>query len=326
MKTWLVRIATAVLLIILALTVYNASLWAPEPLGSPKLIAHRGIHQQIDRTGGIERDECAATRILPPEHDYFENSIAGIRSAFDAKAQMVEVDVAPTKDGEMVLFHDWTLDCRTNGTGDIRDATLAELKTLDIGHGYSADAGQTFPLRGKGVGLMPTLAEGLLARQGGALMFHFKSKDPAEADLLADILEREGRDPVDLGDGFYGHEAPVGRIRERFPDAWAWTKDEARACSEDYLKIGWTGIVPETCQGRTMIVPTNYQWLVWGWPDRTIARMKAAGTRIIMVGPVGDASAPQGLTEPRQLGEIPASFNGYVWVEKIEDIGPALVR
>ncbi len=58
---------------------------------------------------------------------------------------MVEIDVAPTKDGKMVLFHDWTVDCRTNGKGETRDLTLAELKALDIGYGYTADGGKTYP-------------------------------------------------------------------------------------------------------------------------------------------------------------------------------------
>jgi glycerophosphoryl diester phosphodiesterase len=31
-----------------------------------------------------------------------------------------------------------------------------------------------------------------------------------------------------------------------------------------------------------------------------------------------------GLTLPEQLGEIPASFNGYVWVDDIWTVGPAL--
>jgi hypothetical protein len=63
-------------------------------------------------------------------------------------ADLVEIDVAPTPTGNGV-FHDWTVDCRTEGKGEVRAATMAELKQLDPGYGYTADGGKTFPLRGK---------------------------------------------------------------------------------------------------------------------------------------------------------------------------------
>ena len=51
--------------------------------------------------------------------------------------------------------------------------------------------------------------------------------------------------------------------------------------------------------------------------------MKAAGTRVLILAPVGGDS-PMGLSLPEQLGKIPRSFKGYVWVEDIWTIGPAL--
>ena len=44
---------------------------------------------------------------------------------------------------------------------DLRLQLEAELEALDIGHGYTADGGATFPFRGKAVGEMPTLGEAL---------------------------------------------------------------------------------------------------------------------------------------------------------------------
>ena len=86
-----------------------------------------------------------------------------MRAGFAAGADIVELDVHPTTDGEFAVFHDWTLDCRTDGQGVTREHSMAYLKKLDIGHGYTADGGKTFPFRGKGIGLMPTLAEVLEA-------------------------------------------------------------------------------------------------------------------------------------------------------------------
>ncbi|MFC3523032.1 glycerophosphodiester phosphodiesterase family protein [Streptomonospora nanhaiensis] len=49
----------------------------------------------------------------PPEHPYLENTIAGMRAAFDAGADQVEFDVHRTADDRFAVFHDWEVDCRT---------------------------------------------------------------------------------------------------------------------------------------------------------------------------------------------------------------------
>jgi glycerophosphoryl diester phosphodiesterase len=156
-------------------------------------------------------------------------------------------------------------------------------------------------------------------------MYNFKSGDAAEADLLAAKLSQTGRDPVAKGDAFYGHPDPINRIRELYPDVWAWSPQEARECSEAYVMLGWSGILPESCKGRTMIIPVNYQWAFWGWPNRLIARMEEHGGKVLVIGPAGE-DKPRGLTLPEQLGEIPDSFNGYVWVEDGFNIIPALIQ
>lgn len=92
----------------------------------------------------------------------------------------MEFDVHPTKDGQFAVFHDWTLECRTDVEGVTRDHTMEELKQLDIGYGYTADGGKTYPFRGKGVGLMPTLDEVLVAFPKQSFLIHIKSDDPLE--------------------------------------------------------------------------------------------------------------------------------------------------
>ena len=62
-----------------------------------------------------------------------ENTMASFRRAVAMGATEVETDVAFTKDGKLVLFHDETLERTTNGTGLPEDFTLAELQRLDAG-------------------------------------------------------------------------------------------------------------------------------------------------------------------------------------------------
>ena len=304
-------------------TLSNASWLAPDPAGKRTLIAHRGVSQLFDHTG-VGRDTCTATRIRAPEHDYIENSLPSIRAAIGRDANMVELDIAPTKDGQIAVFHDWTLDCRTDGKGPIRDATMDELRKLDIGYGYTADGGQSFPLRGKGVGMMPSFDEVLSQLGHLSLLINFKSSDPKEAEMLLAAFAKAGIDPNDGRFGFYGKGKPIEIIREKAPKAWAMDPDSARTCTTDYIKYGWSGWYPPSCVGNTIIVPLNRQWAFWGWPKRLQARAAAHDTRVLLVGDQDDKASGLGLHNVYQLQKIPAAFTGYVWIEDIYNLGPAL--
>ena len=122
---------------------------APDPAGKRILIAHRGVSQLFDHAG-VTDTSCTATRIYPPEHPYIENSLRSLRAAVGRDAGMIKFDVAATKDGRLAVFHDWTLDCRTDGKGPIR-----------------ADKRQTVLL---GVPFIPTSASRLT--QGGCRCEH----------------------------------------------------------------------------------------------------------------------------------------------------------
>ena len=138
------RIVLAVLLVIATLYFLNASWFAFQPQSKPFLLAHRGVHQTYPAYTQTAAD-CTATMIRPPAHDFIENTLSSMKAAFDAGADIVEFDIHPTTDGHFAIFHDWTVDCRTDGKGVTREHKLADLKRLDIGYGYTADGGKTFP-------------------------------------------------------------------------------------------------------------------------------------------------------------------------------------
>jgi glycerophosphoryl diester phosphodiesterase len=324
-KRWLLWIGALIAVAFLALTFIDASWLAPEPTGRVKLIAHRGVYQAFDHRG-LANDSCTATRIEPPYQPFLENTLASLQRANALGAAMVELDFAPTKDGHIVVFHDWTLDCRTDGHGLVRDHTLAQIKALDAGYGYTADGGKTFPFRGKAVGMIPTLEEFLRVAGERPLLFNFKSGDPAEADRLASALKAAGRDPEAVGDGFYGgpEAGPVARIRQLYPKAWVFSKERAEACSKAYAIEGWFGVTPAACHNGTLFVPLDYQWAFAGWPKRAIARMAAVRAHVLMLGPQRGHGRPAGVDLPEQLGDVPASFNGYLFVDDIWNVAPAL--
>ena len=58
--------------------------------------------------------------------------------AFQSGVSHIEIDVQLSKDGEVILFHDSSLDRTTNGYGKVSYKTLMELKTLDAGSWFSS--------------------------------------------------------------------------------------------------------------------------------------------------------------------------------------------
>lgn len=313
----------AVALAFLILTVTNASWLAPNPPGAPKQIAHRGVGLEVR---GSWEEDCIATRIAEPTSRHLPNTRASILRADRMGGWLIEVDAQLAKDGEVVLLSDTDLACLTDGTGAVADTSVEELKTLDAGYRYTADNGTTFPFRGKGL-TIPTLGE--IARAipvQARLMVHMRGDDPALADAVASALKSVGRDPQETGDGFYGSAAATARIRELYPEVWAFTADNARQCAADYKTTGWTGLIPASCEGGTMLIALDEQALLWGWPNRLIARMTDAGAKILIEAP-GYAAPGEiaGITLPEQLTQIPSSFNGYVWTDDAFSTLPALI-
>ncbi|EEI21928.1 glycerophosphodiester phosphodiesterase, partial [Limosilactobacillus fermentum] len=69
-----------------------------------------------------------------PAHEP-ENSPAGFRYALTHGAEGIETDLHLTKDGVPVIIHDETLHRTTNGTGQVADYTLAELRQFRLPNG-----------------------------------------------------------------------------------------------------------------------------------------------------------------------------------------------
>lgn len=115
-----------------------------DQLAFPVCISHRGVKQL-----------------------YPENTLISFQTALEAKTQMIEFDVALSKDRIPVVIHDDTLDRTTNGSGKVNEFTLAELKALD--------AGSWFDPRFKGERI-PTLEE-VLNIIGTSALINIEIKD-----------------------------------------------------------------------------------------------------------------------------------------------------
>jgi len=304
-----------------ALYLSNAS-WLAHPDSAAHVLAHRGVHQQFVREG-VTDETCTAARSLPITHAYLENTLPSIREAFRLGADAVEIDVHPTTDGEFAVFHDWTLDCRTNGHGATRDQPMTLLRTLDLGYGYTADGGQTFPLRGQGVGKMPTLEEVLRAFPGRRFMVNIKSDDPHEADLIDGYMRARRLDDSRLM--FFGGSRANARLKALRPNAKVIFKAQSKRCMLAYMALGWSGYIPVSCDGAFVAIPLNLRHLFWGWPNRFLVRMQAAGASVYVGGDADlKRGSVDGLDDPEQLAMLPKDWKGGVMTDRIEVVGPAL--
>ncbi len=118
----------------------------------------------------------------------------------------LEFDLRQSRDGQIVVIHDATVDRTTNGTGRVADLTLAELQALDAGHCATpgrdrgtarrdacrdpARSGE-FPLRGRGYRI-PALDE-VLAAVPASVGLGIEVKEGGFEARLAERLRRAGR-------------------------------------------------------------------------------------------------------------------------------------
>lgn len=189
-----------------------------------------------------------------------ENTIEAFAAGMKAGADRLELDVHATADGEVVVLHDETLDRTTDGTGLVREKTLAEVRELDAGAKFVADDGSR-PFAGKGVRI-PTLAEVFEAFSGVPLNIEIKQNAPQiEAQVLAVIDRFSARSQVLLA-------AEVGEIMERIrvaaPDVPSGTSLEdgaefldlwAKNRLDDYRPRGIAFQIPPTFMGEPLVTP-----------------------------------------------------------------------
>lgn len=209
--------------------------------------------------------------------------------------------IAPAPEGGMQLIAAKPIEKGCPNTEDVRKALIAGGGPVVIGD---------CPAR-----------KGAL-EQLGRYAFVFAGGDPAALLETFKGLNRQ----FESRHAFIGSAEEVAAFREAAPQGWAFTIAEARACYNDYAVQGWLTIVPESCRGGTMLVPLDGKWKLAGWPKRFQARMKAAGTRVILTAPGEPADAIPGLTSLDQIPEIPRDYAGYVWADDIELIGRSIRR
>lgn len=142
-----------------------------------------------------------------------ENTVASFKKALEVGVDMIELDVHLSKDGQVVVIHDDTLNRTTNGKGKVVSYTLNELKQLDAGSWFSPEfSGEK----------IPTLREVLeLIRGRTALNIELKKGDSGPYTIvdLADRALEEVEKAAMLNQVLFASFDPsaIERIREKNP-------------------------------------------------------------------------------------------------------------
>ena len=147
--------------------VMNSSYLEP---ARPRLFAHRG---------------CSAR--------FPENTLPAFADAVAAGVPYLELDVRTTRDGEVVVHHDETLERLCGDPRAVSALPLEELRGLDAGFTFSADGGRSHPFRGRGV-TVPTLAEVLAAFPQARCNIEIKQAEPPMEEATLAVIRAAGRE------------------------------------------------------------------------------------------------------------------------------------
>ncbi len=284
-----------------------------QPL-SFQIVSHRGVHQTFP-LDNLQNDTCTAKIIDPPTHSFLENTIDSISEAFRHGADMVEIDIHSTTDNQLAVFHDWTIDCRTNGRGITHEQSMTSLKKLDIGYGYTTDGGKTYPFRGKAIGLMPTLAEVLQAFPDRKLAINQKDKFTKTVQLVAKTLkERPSSQHQNIY--FLSVAEQLTLLKKEVPEVQIILPDrnEIKGCISNYFGMLFSGKLSKSCNRNAFAMPARYLKYIPGWPTLFLLQARQAKLKVY----VADVDTDDDLEKIRGL-----PIDGIV-TNRIEIIGSRL--
>lgn len=142
-----------------------------------------------------------------------ENSLLAFRNAVALGADFIEFDVHLSREGEVVVIHDPTLDRTTSGSGPVKDRTVAELKAVRLKDRTGALTEET----------VPTLDEvaAVAAKGKRRMLLEIKvdasrARYPGIEEKMLAILDRHGMAPSTVVMAF--EASTWRRVRELRPD------------------------------------------------------------------------------------------------------------
>lgn len=272
------RIVKAVLIALSCITilgVLNAYIFVPELQRQGEIVAYRGggslvNYDKLGKTG------CTAFSLKESSVNSVENTLEAVASSVAAGANVIHLNVHRTSDDQLVVFHDWTLDCATNGTGPVHKSSFEQLKSMDAGYGYTFDDGLTFPFRGKGFRIS-RLEEFYKQYPKHEFWLNLKNNDIRSFNTLYAYISEKNSNSVVITTS-----RGVEWFRSKDSSIRLASVDSVKRCGIDYLIVGWAGVVPDSCRNTILFMPPSMTKYFWGYPDRLASRLQKHGSDIYL--------------------------------------------
>ena len=179
-----------------------------------------------------------------------ENTLEAFDLGLRQGASVLELDVHLTCDGEVVVMHDATVDRTTNGSGEVRGMTYAQVAALDAGYHFKDRRGRIF-FRDRGL-RVPTLKEVLQAFPRCGFNIEIKQREPTMIEHVLRLLDRLKPENVLLTAG----DDEVMRSLEAASPAYALGMSHGMCRA--FVIGAHRGRVPDGYRGRALQIPPRY--------------------------------------------------------------------
>jgi len=242
-----------------------------------EVVAYRGGGSQLDYEK-LNITGCAAVSLDKSGISTVENTLQSVAASVNAGAEIIHLNVHRTDDDQLVVFHDWTLDCATDGIGVTSELPYEELGKLNAGYGYTFDDGRTFPFREDGF-VISKLEEFYDRFPSYEFWLNIKTSDERTfAILYAFISERPNSSLI------ITNSEGTDLLKKKNPQLRVISKESVKQCGIDYLKVGWAGFVPNSCKNTILMIPPSKAKYFWGYPQVLASRMKSYNTKVYLWG------------------------------------------
>lgn len=116
-----------------------------------------------------------------------------------------------------------------------------------------------------------------------------------------------------------GGEKLHTQLNADLPHITTMNKLRFKACVIDYMLLGWSGYIPNSCKNNILLIPNNLKSIIWGWPHKFVQRMQNVNTHIFVIDDYTGRDFSKGLPTNRAKALISTGYKGGIWTDDIDE-------
>jgi len=260
---------------IIFLGIINSYVYDSDLKHQGQVVAYRGGGSEVDYNQ-LKKTGCTAKSIKDSKVNIIENTLEAVALSVNAGADIIHLNVYRTADDQLVVFHDNTLGCATDGTGKFHKTPYKKIKEIDAGYGYTFDNGDTFPFRGKGFKISK-LEQFYQQYPNLEFWLNIKNNGKRSSEALYSFLKKYRSNTVIITSS-----KGIKWFKNKGSSTKLISVDSVKKCGLHYLLVGWAGIVPNACKDTIVLIPPSKAKYFWGYPERLAARLQEHGSQVYL--------------------------------------------